>query len=188
MRPRRRPLPNAHELVREVQAEGPEEPGVRMRVLLAGLAVVAGIALVAYGGRAIYRAEASQGWPATTGFISSSRIETTRSRRAVARLPHVEFRYRVNGREYLSDVISFGALSGSAREVIERYPSGRDVTVHYDPKHPDVACVACEGPGWRDLTAPAAGILIVIAGLATIADSRRGRRPFGGRRVAVRAG
>ena len=124
-------------------------------------------------------AEAS-GWPVTGGHVVASTVEHYRTRVGGARSgtlatfyePVIEYSYRVDGREYHSTQISFGGkLAGSeelARAKAARYPSGTDVSVHYDPKNPSNAVldlkVAYAGP-FLVITLVFFGLAIFFSGL-----------------------
>ena len=60
----------------------------------------------------------------------------------VVKLPYsaaVTYEYRVVGEKYTGNKIAFGAMSSSAsyaHGVLDRYPVGKQVVVHYSPEHP----------------------------------------------------
>jgi len=95
-------------------------------------------------------AEAS-GWARTAGRIVSSTVEHYRQRVGGARTGTlttfyeavVEYAYSVNGRDYHSTQLSFGAKAAGSQAFAEaqaaRYPEGSQVMVHYDPKNPSNA-------------------------------------------------
>jgi len=92
-------------------------------------------------------ARLAAGWPTTPGRIVSSKVEsfmqrvggrsgnTVRFYQAV-----VEYAFNVEGREYHSTRLSFGAVEstpkGPAEDKAARYPEGSQVMVHYDPQNP----------------------------------------------------
>jgi hypothetical protein len=63
----------------------------------------------------------------------------------------VTYTYTVNDRQYQSSKISFGHTSGrdesAIARVIERYERCREVLVHYDPKHPQLAVLEPRASG-----------------------------------------
>ena len=68
----------------------------------------------------------------------------------------VEYAFNVEGREYHSTRLSFGAVEstpkGPAEDKAARYPEGSQVMVHYDPQNPPNAVlepkVARNWLGW----------------------------------------
>jgi len=91
-------------------------------------------------------------WPTAEGVVLSSTAEAYKSlareanRGARVKLyePVIEYSYEVNGRNYHSTQVSFGAHVGTqsqeaAEERAARYPRDAKVVVHYNPEHPTVA-------------------------------------------------
>jgi hypothetical protein len=94
----------------------------------------------------------AKGWPTAEGVIVSSKAGVftassggpTRGTRVKLYEPVIEYSYQVNGREYHSTQVSFGArVSTQSQEAAEqraaRYPQGSKVVVHYDPQHASIA-------------------------------------------------
>lgn len=111
----------------------------------------AGLALCGFGvwlGREGRRAAS---WPTTDGEVAySEAVETPRwsGERKLERRderPDVRYRYSVEGRHYTGKGISMSTglvpywEDVLARRIVERYPVGSKVTVHYDPSDPRVA-------------------------------------------------
>lgn len=98
------------------------------------------------------QANRARHWPAVEGVVVASKAEGFRTRvggagqgnRVTMYQPVIEYSYLVDGREYYSRRVSFGAkVSSQAQEHAARraakYPVGTKVAVHYNPKHPEVA-------------------------------------------------
>jgi hypothetical protein len=140
-----------------------------------------GIILV-FGGVGVYalyqanrgrkEADESQGWASTIGTIVESRLgqSTNYSGDAptVSYSPVVEYTYSVLGQAYTGERITFGMTEASSRsarakEVLNRYPAGEQVTVHYDPNNPSEAVLERRAgggaAGWI------IGIIFLVAGL-----------------------
>jgi hypothetical protein len=154
---------------------------------LMGLALLGvGMALAFAGGRMVYRSRVSQDWPTAQGTVTSSRVETLRSKRAVSFRPEVSYRYEVNGVPYTSDTVAFdGHGSGgleTAQAVSRHYTTGSTVTLHYEPEDPSVACLQCGDTGFVNYVVAVGGALFALVaawGLAemartTLRDSRNG--------------
>jgi hypothetical protein len=118
-------------------------------MLLAGLFGAA--ALLFFVGHRRYLARANA-WPITPGEVVSSSIEQRRStqngKTRTTYLPVVEFAYTVEGNRLHSRQVKLGLeVSGSeslAQGIVDRYPAGSPVEVHYDPQDPSNA--ALENP------------------------------------------
>jgi hypothetical protein len=87
---------------------------------------------------------AARAWPSVPGKIQSSRIHYQSSRSKSSPSPWVEYVYEVNGVTHKSMTISPGlAVSDQsfAEAMVSRYPSGAEVTVNYNPRNPQNACL-----------------------------------------------
>ncbi len=98
------------------------------------------------------QANRAKQWPTVEGTVLTSKTESYKTRAGSARQgvrvtmyePMVEYSYVVQGREYHSTQVSFGARVSTvaiepAAQRAARYPLGAKVPVHYNPKHPTVA-------------------------------------------------
>jgi hypothetical protein len=127
----------------------------------------------------------SRSWPSTSGRIISSRMM---SGPPDAEWSDVEYEYRVDGRRYTSDRVSFGGplhlsvnvgpeevCCESAEDIVRRHPAGRTVRVHYDPKDPREA-VLQPGRGPSILLEQLGAVLIgVVVGGGFLAVAVFGR-------------
>lgn len=114
-------------------------------------ALFGGAALLFFVGHRRYLARANA-WPVTPGEIVSSIVEqrnsTENGRARTTYIPIVEFAYTVGGNRLNSRQVKLGLeVSGSesfAQGIVDRYPAGAAVDVHYDPQDPSNA--ALENP------------------------------------------
>lgn len=94
---------------------------------------------------------AARSYPTTTGNIVSSEIETSTDSDGSSHRPRITFSYEVNGQMYESSTWRYGDLGLSdstyAREIIDTYPSEKQVTVHYNPVRPRDAVLSTEIDG-----------------------------------------
>ncbi|BBO76640.1 hypothetical protein DSCW_40570 [Desulfosarcina widdelii] len=143
----------------------------------------AGIVLMAWGVYEIKGSRESGNWPSTQGTITSSGVSkrTTRDsnhRNRTTYTPKVNFQYQVDGRQYTSSRIAFGTgdTGGSekwARKVVNKYPVGKTVTVHYKPQDPQYGVLE-SGITWRSIIFLLAGAVFFIVGVLCVrAKSRR---------------
>ena len=144
----------------------------------------AGIFLMAWGVYEIKGSNESRNWPSTQGTISSSYIrEQTRrdSKRhtSITYFPRVLYQYKVDGRHYTSHRIEFGGESGGmkrmAKKVVDRYPSGKKVTVYYNPQDPKYGVLEA-GFTWSSLIVFLAGIVFFGVGVLFFKVYRKQRR------------
>jgi hypothetical protein len=107
----------------------------------------------------------SAGWETTTGTVTSSWVhETFDIQSGTTQIPVVGYEYVVNGTMYSSGKLSFRPRTtilswiGGAEPIVNRYPVGRTVPVHYDPTAPMNAVLEA-GVSWVDFV-----LLIVVFG------------------------
>jgi hypothetical protein len=90
------------------------------------------------------QARASVAWPRVPGKVGRSASERTYGMYGMAfyRLA-LRYSYEVDGRVYEGDMAQFGPPRVTNRDLIEglveKYPAGKDVTVHYNPDAPEIA-------------------------------------------------
>lgn len=131
------------------------------------------------------RIRASAEWPAVDGEIIHSEIvrDSTRNRGGNYNILHradVRYRYEVSGRQYESDVFTFGIphsfdKRADAETEIATYAVGRHVSVRYDPSSPETSCI---NPGtvpeqfavlaWMSGAFLVAGLVSIISGSLTL--------------------
>jgi hypothetical protein len=137
--------------------------------LLTGAFMLVGLLLLGFYWYERRKALASRSWPTATAEITSSQIIGTRRRKGGAMYrPSISYRYDVGGRTLTGTRIQWGGQVSSsseswARGIVERFPQGALVQVHYDPANPDNAVLDPDGR---------AGLwIIAAAGLAFAAFS-----------------
>ena len=145
----------------------------------------AGVVLMAWGGYEIKGSRESGSWPSIQGTISSSSVSkrTTRDsdrRTRTTYYPKVGYRYRVDGRNYISSRIAFGTgdSGGSAkwaRKIVNKYPVGKNVTVYYNPQDPQYGVLE-SGFTWRSIMILLAGIAFFAAGVLCVKAKLRASR------------
>ena len=113
-----------------------------MGIAVALLVLLAAFSL-AVAGRDLWRDRASSRWPTVPGRITEVGVEKRRLHRRTVFVCRVAFRYVVDGAEYRSTQASFddywgmGPSEAAAATLATRYPEGKTVTVHYDPRQPE---------------------------------------------------
>ncbi len=110
--------------------------------------IVSLVGLVLFGGAAAalgwvwLRSLLSRRWPTTPGQVKSVELVLPLHNRLQGRAS-VLYHYTVNAQTYSGSRVRFGDWliysSFVAREIAGRYPQGRRVTVHYNPRNPQDA-------------------------------------------------
>jgi hypothetical protein len=138
--------------------------------------LVIGLVLFAGAAALFARGRAAAGWASAAGRITTSRLEQDvsiqqggRSRTYRVRLA---YEYEVDGRRFTGSRREFGeSLFGwmssrdRARALLDLFPEGRDVTVHYDPAHPERCTLS------REVDASRFGQLLVAAAIIAAAGA-----------------
>lgn len=119
---------------------------------IAGAACTVIIPVIVLGGLGIFLYKRSQqsgaarqlaqAWPATTGTVLMSSVQSRRSGRSHSTYPVIVYQYVVNGQSFQSQTIRAGEqymnvrVAGQAQATVARYPIGSTVTVYYDSANP----------------------------------------------------
>jgi hypothetical protein len=158
------------------------KPDKNLGILTLAL-LAAGVGLLAWGGYEIKRAYESRGWPNTQGTITSSYIKKenrkdSNNRYKTTYYPKVNYQYQVEGKYYSCNRIAFGGVSGGkrskAKRVVDRYPSGKKVTVYYNPQDPGIG-VLNAGFSWGALLAFLSGLIFFGVGVLLFKTCRRNK-------------
>jgi hypothetical protein len=148
-----------------------------LKFAIAGLALAAALAFVALHFRRQNTSRRAASWPSVPGTVTASR---TARRWGLGNgiwiaglwyVPEITYRYEVGGRVYTGRKVTladtgFPKLRG-ARDVIDRYPAGTDVSVFHDPQKPKRAFLEPQLRERRSLGI--AALLMAIAGAALFA-------------------
>ncbi|AKJ64909.1 DUF3592 domain-containing protein [Kiritimatiella glycovorans] len=134
--------------------------------------VVIGAGTAFLGIRGLIRAKASVDWPSTQGKVVESSVERRRSsgrKGGSSTTYHAEIMYEFTVEDTLfnGDRVAYGDYSSSspsrARRIVNRYPKGKSVTVHYMPGNPE-ECLLEPGVKGQSWFLPGFGILFFTAG------------------------
>jgi hypothetical protein len=147
-------------------------------IVIGGVLLLAGLALTTYGVLRTYRSVSSAGWPTAEGRMISSQVESIRARRSTTYQPKVAYSYSVGGTMYSGDVIAFSSDTGgdllSVRAMVDRFPSGSTVTVHYNPSTPTLSCLIAGEVTWRDFVPDGIGLALAGVGGFSVVETARG--------------
>ena len=118
-------------------------------MILGGLVfLLAGTALLLYSLSSVWTGYQSKSWPTAKGQILVRELRRSGDS-ALDKLPHIEYRYVVDGKSYQSQRIRFGGYSpdqGEGEEVLEKFSSD-EVTVCYSSTDHSQAVLE-PGPQW----------------------------------------
>jgi hypothetical protein len=132
--------------------------------------LLAGAGILFAGMRQVIHASASDGWPVAAGEVRSSSVEyDTAADGAGTYRAEVLYAYSVDGVDQLANRVAFGDFGssdpGRAQRIVNSYPAGAEVTVHYDPDDPARAVLepGVHGSTWL---LPGFGAIFFVAGAA----------------------
>ena len=141
-----------------------------------------GLALVLIAGAWLFhrlvaaRADVAAHWPTVAGTVTASRYQetpetTTDGDTRVRYFANVAYRYAVGDRTFTSERIAFHGIDTHARlidvqAIVDRYPVGATVTVHYNPDAPGEAVLEVRRPGLATpLLVTVFGLLMLVGGV-----------------------
>jgi len=134
-----------------------------------------------YGWRRMRRAgKEGRNWPGTAGRVTATAIKTVetdlspvdvrpgREQKITRYTPEVTYEYSVGPGSYRNSRLQFGTRLMSRVEVanvVSQYSVGREVTVYYDPGHPQSSVLERKSAyGWWPPVALLAGLLFATVG------------------------
>lgn len=107
-------------------------------IFILGAFAAAGSGLILWGWSIISRTRKARHWPHVEGIIE----ESTPATDADDLLPHIKFRYSIDGDTYTNIFDIPGNITPSREftsRYLEKYPVGKKVQVYYNPHRPDRA-------------------------------------------------
>ena len=131
---------------------------------------VAGLLTVIGGALQLWRGVASERWPLATGRVLSSEVRTQRTTKGLWYEPQIRYEYQVGGIHHEGKRVAFGQsryrYEDEARQVVDAYPAGKEVSVRTAPNRPGVSALE---PGVQNgrmmLVVAALGVVLVGIGL-----------------------
>ena len=135
--------------------------------------VAAGAGVVYAGWLGLAKARASTGWPTAPGTVVASSVERrehsgSKGGKSVTYEAAVLYEFPVDGATYNGNRVAYGDYGSSsashARGIVNRYPKGSAVTVHYRPGSPE-ECLLEPGVKGQTLVLPGIGLVFLFAGL-----------------------
>jgi len=138
---------------------------------IGGTIALVGAGLLFFGGSQNRKGVSANDWLITIGTIVSADLSQQSRRNQqgyhdVTYAPVVEYTYEVNGQTYRSDKISSGWTAsynlGMAQRLIDKYPPGAKVDVHYNSNNPAEAVLETKSRSGNAFMI-AGGVILVLA-------------------------
>ncbi len=88
---------------------------------------------------AVYRQLMAINYPTVEGVVTASKVVVVPGHRRSTTAPKITYSYQVGNKKYAGDRFRYGQGStsdGNARQIVDEFPIGRRVTVHYSPDDP----------------------------------------------------
>jgi len=155
--------------------EDKDKKGFRTWVGISIFLMIVGAVILVYTINLSYQSNSSTNWPTTQGTILSSEVESHTTKKydknghastSTDYRAKILYQYAINGTYYSSDEISlmyssFWGDINEAQQLVEKYPAGKNVTIHYNPESPSEAVLE---PG----TAPSSMMNFMTCGATLI--------------------
>jgi hypothetical protein len=120
-----------------------EQSPNRGTALFCWLFIVIGLALLSVGVFITIKSLRTEHWPVTEGIVRSAEQKSeSGSDGGTTYSAAVTYTYQVGGASYTGEKVSIGQMSASssyAQKILNRYPVGKKVSVHYAPGDPTEA-------------------------------------------------
>jgi hypothetical protein len=128
-----------------------------------------------FGKPILDNAARSKEWPTVVGVVERSEVVTRRDKDGTMYSADVAYKYEVDQREYRSSNVSFGggfssSSSGWANKLVNRYPVGKEIDVHYDPEEPGNSVLE-PGTNWTSYIVYGIGLLFLAIGVLVAGTS-----------------
>jgi preprotein translocase subunit SecG/cbb3-type cytochrome oxidase subunit 3 len=108
--------------------------------LLCSLFIVIGLVAVGIGIWMFSKSLRAEHWPVTDGIVQSAEMKSQSGNHgSTTYSAEVTYTYQVAGASYTGDKVSIGQMSSSsgyAQGILNRYPVGKKISVHYSPGDP----------------------------------------------------
>ena len=142
---------------------------LKMMKIMGLAAFGVGIVLLIVGITILVDARSSTDWPSSQGTIVTSKVVKSRdSEGDTTYSADVLYSYSVEGKTYKGYRISFpdpgSGSSSHAHNIVDRYPKGKEVLVHYRPDKPSKSVLEA-GTNWISYLLPGGGLVFLLGGV-----------------------
>lgn len=115
----------------------------------------------------LIKTEQAKIWPTASGKIIASEVVNQEDRKGNPYSAKIQFAYNVNGRDYVSDKISFGEFgyrdAQYSQMMVNKYSLNQKVNVYYSPQNPEEGVLEFNEAGIYFFMA--GGAIFFLAGL-----------------------
>ncbi|MDD2241261.1 MAG: DUF3592 domain-containing protein [Kiritimatiellae bacterium] len=133
--------------------------------------LIVGASVAFFGIRGLVRAKASVGWPSSQGKVIESSVERQRSSGSkgsgITYHAEILYEFTVDGTTFNGDRVAYGdygsSSSSHARRIVNRYPKGKSIAVHYMPSNPE-ECLLEPGIKGQSFFLPGFGLIFFTVG------------------------
>jgi hypothetical protein len=120
------------------------QPIPRGLKLFLGIFIIVGAIVIGCGAYTLIRSLRCEHWPTTDGVVQSAQMARHEgdADHGDTYSADVSYSYQVAGVNYDGNRLAFGSVSSSssyAQGILNHYPVGQKVSVHYDPANPELA-------------------------------------------------
>jgi Protein of unknown function (DUF3592)/Protein of unknown function (DUF3738) len=160
--------------------------------LFCSLIIVIGLVAVGIGIWTLAKSIRTEYWPVTDGIVQSADMKASSGNHSRTTYSvKVTYSYQVVGADYTGDKVAIGQMSASseyARGILNRYPVGKKVSVHYAPGDPSDAVLetGIHGGTWICLGVGTAFTLFGIMFLQISRAAARAQMPGAAESSAVK--
>lgn len=149
-------------------------PNLIISILIVVALVILGIWLLFSTLKDRLKANAALKWPVVKGVVTKSEVLEDYLRTATGTVnpsytPSVTYEFRANGQKYSAERVIFGRPKFSfmvANDILDRFPEGAEVDVHYNPSNPaDAVLLPKARQGMRSLIP---GIFILVSAILVV--------------------
>jgi hypothetical protein len=159
--------------------EGKANGSSKVKLFLLMIAAV-GLLITAGGGYFAYFSSQARSWPIVEGKITDSEVERENAigdiDEEVQFKAVVKYSFIVDGRSYTGERVAFGLGTSNrpadARKIVDRYPAGRTVEIHYNPNDPSDAVLETDVGGFAIITLIVGPIILLVGVIGFIAEFR----------------
>jgi hypothetical protein len=142
------------------------------------LFIIVGLVVMGAGVWMLIKSLRSEQWPVTDGVILTAEMKSHSGEHGDTYSANVTYDYQVAGVKFIGKKISIGQMSSStsyAQEILNRYPVGKKVSVHYSPNDSSEAVLetGIHGGTWICF---GVGLAFVLAGTMFLQISRAAAR------------
>ncbi len=151
-----------------------ESPNIVISIVIVVILFGLGIGLLYSTIKDRLKANAALKWPVVKGVVTQSQILEDYVRTATGTVnpsytPAVTYEFRANGQKYTAQRVIFGRPKFSfivAGDILERFPEGAQVDVHYNPADPaDAVLLPKARQGMRSLIP---GVFILVSAILVV--------------------